>query len=261
MIILPIGRFIAGSMFLIWGAILAIKGLSGEVAWNLTLPGGFQSEVINAGPGMILLIIGLVLVLASKMKKYESDGERKVVTFSQREIEDKKEDHVHRRERTPSQFQATISMVDQKLILTPDPALGFEYEGEIALRLFRPQAILTNVRRVEGQNDLFQLSDYVWATLNLTTLHRGVYYIEDDRIRLDLRPPERRFVQDMGRPRVGFAKFEGRSCIEVKSRAFPSEQLDFRVYLVRVRTAIEGYGPFPSRQRYDYKEPVEPSCK
>ena len=58
---------IGGIGCLIAGIILTILGVTGSIEWIVEVS-GFTSRIMNASPGIILMIIGLILTLKSKMK-------------------------------------------------------------------------------------------------------------------------------------------------------------------------------------------------
>lgn len=57
----------SGILCLIGGFILIILGFAGSIDWIVEVS-GFSSKLINASPGIILLIVGLIIVLNSRIK-------------------------------------------------------------------------------------------------------------------------------------------------------------------------------------------------
>ena len=53
---------------IIGGISLFIMGIKGNIDWTSSFF-GFESKVINAAPGVILFIVGLLLALITKYKK------------------------------------------------------------------------------------------------------------------------------------------------------------------------------------------------
>ena len=62
--ILSIVALIGGFVVLAAGAVLAIEGLSGNMTLGIKIP-GVSANISNAGPGMILAVIGLAIVVGS----------------------------------------------------------------------------------------------------------------------------------------------------------------------------------------------------
>lgn len=58
---------IGGIGCLIAGVVLTLLGFTGSIEWILEAS-GFTSRVINASPGIVLMIIGLWLTLKSRLK-------------------------------------------------------------------------------------------------------------------------------------------------------------------------------------------------
>jgi hypothetical protein len=58
---------IGGIGCLIAGIILTLLGLTGATEWIVEIS-GFTSKLINASPGVILMIIGFILTFKSRMK-------------------------------------------------------------------------------------------------------------------------------------------------------------------------------------------------
>ena len=58
---------IGGIGCLIAGIILTILGLTGSIEWIVEVS-GFTSRIINASPGIVIMIIGLILTLKSRLK-------------------------------------------------------------------------------------------------------------------------------------------------------------------------------------------------
>lgn len=58
---------IGGIGCLIAGIVLTVLGFTGSIEWIVELS-GFTSRLINASPGIVLMILGLVLILRSRLK-------------------------------------------------------------------------------------------------------------------------------------------------------------------------------------------------
>lgn len=58
---------IGGIGCLIVGIILTILGVTGSIEWIVEVS-GFTSRIINASPGIVIMIIGLILTLKSRLK-------------------------------------------------------------------------------------------------------------------------------------------------------------------------------------------------
>lgn len=58
---------ISGIGCLIAGIILTILGVTGSIEWIVEVS-GFTSRIINASPGIVIMIIGLILTLKSRLK-------------------------------------------------------------------------------------------------------------------------------------------------------------------------------------------------
>ncbi len=55
---------IGGLVFLGVGVFLTVKGLTGNMTFGFTLP-GISAQLSNAGPGLVVAVIGLMIALAS----------------------------------------------------------------------------------------------------------------------------------------------------------------------------------------------------
>ena len=58
---------IGGIGCLIAGIVLTVLGFTGSIEWIVELS-GFTSRLINASPGVVLMILGLFLTLKSRLK-------------------------------------------------------------------------------------------------------------------------------------------------------------------------------------------------
>ena len=58
---------IGGIVCLIAGIILTILGVTGSIEWIVEFS-GFTSRIINASPGIVIIIIGLIWTLKSRLK-------------------------------------------------------------------------------------------------------------------------------------------------------------------------------------------------
>ncbi|MBV8343839.1 MAG: hypothetical protein JO190_02470 [Candidatus Eremiobacteraeota bacterium] len=55
---------VGGLIFLGLGVFLTVKGLTGSMTFGFKLP-GISAQLSNAGPGLVVAVIGLMIVLAS----------------------------------------------------------------------------------------------------------------------------------------------------------------------------------------------------
>jgi hypothetical protein len=53
---------LAGSFFIIIGAVLSVIGVSGVINWNFSFV-GLNSSLINAAPGVVLIIVGFLIIV------------------------------------------------------------------------------------------------------------------------------------------------------------------------------------------------------
>jgi hypothetical protein len=61
--------FLCGMVCIFGGVLFIINGVTGKTCWNIKLPGGIETSITNAEPGALLLIIGLVIIIVTQLKK------------------------------------------------------------------------------------------------------------------------------------------------------------------------------------------------
>lgn len=57
--------FISGFLCLIGGFVLTVLGFSGHITWIVEMS-GFTSKLINATPGILLMVLGTLIILSKK---------------------------------------------------------------------------------------------------------------------------------------------------------------------------------------------------
>jgi arginine exporter protein ArgO len=60
------------ALCILCGTTLFLAGITGNISWSARAPGGLGTDVTNAAPGVIFVIVGLLMICVTRFRQHHA---------------------------------------------------------------------------------------------------------------------------------------------------------------------------------------------